>query len=198
MAPIDEREFESMFSNITVTGKRQKHGSMSVQDHRKGGGGDDKCKVRQISVLFPGMDEVDASVVAKQGLKLIPRVSTVVFLKIDENKKNYLKEMNVGIRMFFHASESRRKNWWINRISRLYNGGEQFLVNRKNDRHAGAHLKLWENEQYSIFSKDDFFTFDKSKMNDGGNSEVNFYYGECTAGALYTGGAKWMFDIHLC
>jgi hypothetical protein len=124
------------------------------------GGGEDACKVRQISVLFPRMDEGTARDVAAKGLKVSKLLTTVVFLKIDHNKQCSLEEKDQGIRMFFHASQSKKRRWWIKEISALSNGGEQFSVKSRDDKHAPAHLKLWEDEKYSCF-KDDFEKFEK-------------------------------------
>ncbi len=136
---------------------------------------DDKpCKVRQVSVLFPGMDEAKARAVAEEGLDKISHLSMVVFLKIDDTKQNHLEEKNQGIRMFFHASESRKIKWWKNKISRLSNDGEQFFARRKDDKQAAAHRKLWEDDKYSHYARE-FETFSKPKLttNNVGDPEVN-------------------------
>ena len=114
-------------------------------------GGDDACKVRQISVLFPGMDETSARAVAKKGLDQLQLLTMVVFLKIDEYKQCFLQEKSQGIRMFFHASQSKILKWWKRNILLLSKGGEDFAFKRKDDRHAAAHLKLWDDEKYSCY-----------------------------------------------
>jgi hypothetical protein len=115
---------------------------------------EEKCKVRQISVFFPRMDEENARAVAKKGVELFPNVTTVVFLKIDFVRRVVLEEENEGVRMFFHASESKKLKWWKNNISRLDGSGGQFVVKRKDDRQAAARLKLWEDEKYACFKRE--------------------------------------------
>jgi hypothetical protein len=115
------------------------------------GGDDDACKVRQISVLFPGMDRANARAVAKKGLDQLQLLTMVVFLNIDEYKQFSLQEKSRGIRMFFHASQSKRLKWWKRNISLLSKNGEEFAFKRKDDRHAAAHLKLWDDEKYSCY-----------------------------------------------
>jgi hypothetical protein len=124
---------------------------------------EEKCKVRQISVFFPRMDEENARAVAKKGVELFPNVTTVVFLKIDVIRRTVLEETNEGVRMFFHASESKKFKWWKNNISRLDGSGEQFVVKRKDDMQAAARHKLWEDEKYACFKRELIFFPESTK-----------------------------------
>ncbi len=135
--------------------RRQKHLAMSFQHSVpcNNDSHDDKCKVRQISVLFPGMDDALAQSVAQQGKIAIPKITTIKYLKIDSFKQLDLDEEDEGIRMFFHASESKKLKWWERKIARLSDtrNGKQFLFKRRDDRQAPAHLKLWEEEKYARY-----------------------------------------------
>jgi hypothetical protein len=136
--------------------RRQKHLAMSLQHSSSvpcSNDSDDKCKVRQISVLFPGMDDAVARSVAQQGKIAIPKITTIKYLTIDSFKQLDLDEEDEGIRMFFHASESKKLKWWERKIARLSGtgNGKQFLFKRRDDRQAPAHLKLWEEEKYARY-----------------------------------------------
>ena len=127
---------------------------------RSGTFGTIMSRVRQFSVLFVKMDWETAGDKANECLRLNSTIDEVRTLWIDDTRKEFLEEQDVGVRMFFHCKESKNEEWRKNMVNDISKNNLDMQIGcaKKKGENSDAgekqnrkHMKIWKDPKYDQF-----------------------------------------------